>query len=373
MDEITIHALSGHNKCVISNNIFVAGKAMVIIMNKKDLSVLVDPISKENLYFHGKKLCSAKGKSYKVVIGVPVMLTGKTPSLWRRELVEAILWEYPEEVDAMYDELSSAVDYSTVYIRYIEKLLKNKDGIISALYRYAEADRAVSAAKREETITRGQKNDFRRYAKKKTGEKRTATKINAAGSFAVYPHFAEAVNGGAPRKILELGTGAGGATAAIALGMTGEETLYTVDIDFACLGNAVGIRKYQRKNIVPVCADFWLLPFADGSVDSVCTYNGLDESRENGKTLSEVARVLKKGGSFVVVSRKNAFMRQGKILSYFGFGEEETVGLMKKCRLYSDTKDLCSDCENCGIRIEKRTEFDMGGGLVYVLSEGVRL
>ncbi len=343
------------------------------IMNKKDLSVLVDPETKERLYSYGNSLCSAKGRSYKVVRGVPVMLVGDTPSLWRRELIEAILWEYPEELDAMYNDLNSSVDYSTVYIRCVEKLLKDKEGISSALDRYAEVDRTVDVAKRNETITQEQKRDFRRYAKKKIGEKRTATKINGSGSFAVYPRFSEAVNVGAPRKILELGTGAGGATAAVALGMTEEATLYTTDIDFACLGNAVGIGKYQRKNIVPVCADFWNLPFAGGSVDVVCTYNGLDESRENGKTLSEIARVLKVGGKFVSVSRKSAFMRQGKILSHFGFSEEEAVALMKQCRLYSNTDDLWGDCENLGIRMEKMTEFDMGGGLVYALSEGIRL
>ncbi len=341
-------------------------------MKKKDMSCIADPITHSRLIRRGRKLCSG-GREYKVISGVPIMLEGNRKAVWHREIVEAILWEYPEEVREMYKELPFVRDYSEVYIKYIERLLKDKEGITAALNRYADGGGREWTVSGDTPVTRRQKRDFRKFARKSTGEKRTETKVNAVGAFTVYPHFAGAVHENSPQTIVELGTGAGGATAAVALGMGNESVLYTVDIDFPCLGNAVGIRKYQRKNIVPICGDFRHLPFADGSIDVVCTYNGFDESRENGQTVKEVGRILKKGGRFVAVSRESAFMRQGRILGHFGFSEEEALELMKKCRLYSDADDFASLCRGQGIRINKRSRFDMGGGLVYVLTEGEKL
>ena len=154
-----------------------------------------------------------------------------------------------------------------------------------------------------------------------------------------------------PKIMVELATGAGGGTSAVALNMSFDATLFTVDIGFNCMGNAIGIGKYLHKqaDILSVCANFWYMPFADKSIDTVFTQCGLDESRENERTISEVARILKKGGKFVCTARKSSFMREATILEPFGFTEAESVKLMKKCRLYSDIETLKKCCAEHGL------------------------
>lgn len=328
----------------------------------------------EKLYLSKRKLHTANNVvSYDIVRGVPIILPETVKAKWHRELIEIILWEHPDEIEKIYKELKNTNDYSTVYIRYIRKILKDKQGIIAALEKYSQnsTDRWITE-NYNKVITNRQKHMFNRYALKSTGKKRTETKINAVGLFEVYPHFGKAVNLNSPKMIVELGTGAGGGTASVALQMNDDSLLFTVDIGFECLGNAVSIAKFQKKKIVPVCANFWYLPFADNSMDSVCTYNGLDESRENERTIAEISRILKPGGRFTVVSRKNAFTRQSKVLEPFGFTQKEVTEFMKKCRVYSDINTLAETCKNHSLVLESQKEFDRGNNLVFVLSQFVK-
>lgn len=184
-----------------------------------------------------------------------------------------------------------------------------------------------------------------------------------------YRYFGELVCKEKTDKILELATGADGGTASVALYMSKECELYTVDIGFDCLGNAFGIGKYQKKNIVPVCANFWYLPFEDMSFHTVCTFCGLDESREINQTLKEISRVMKNGGKFVVVSRNDAFMRQYKILEPFGFTREETIDILKNCRMFSDLNSLDKLCRSNGLSLKSRKEFRDSEKVKFSVSE----
>lgn len=168
---------------------------------------------------------------------------------------------------------------------------------------------------------------------------------------------------------MELATGAGGGTASVALYMPKKCNLYTVDIGFDCLGNAFGIGKYQKKKIVPVCANFWYLPFKDKTFKTVCTVCGLDESREILETLKEVSRVLSDNGRFVVVSRNNAFMRQHRILKPFGFTEKETLEILKDCRMYSDLNSLDVICDTLGMKLISRKEYRDNENVTFSVSE----
>lgn len=328
---------------------------------------LVSPITHEPLKVSGNKLINSE-ESYKIINGVPVLLPKEFSAEWHRELIEVILWEYPDEIKKMYSEINWKESPVPVYIRYIEKILNDKQGIEAAFERYSKQNTDKWIIEKSKAVTLSQRFEFNKYARKSTGKNRTETKIDAKGIFSVYPHFAEAVNEASPATIVELGTGAGGGTSSAALGMNKSSRLYTVDIGFDCLGNAVGIRKYQKKKIIPVCANFWYLPFADNSVDAVCTFNGLDESRETERTISEVSRILKSGGTFTVISRKNAFMRQSAVLEPFGFTEKETVEILKKCRLYSDVDCLTEMCIKNNLELKSRKEFERSEKLTSVLS-----
>lgn len=332
----------------------------------------VSPVSQEKLKCSKNRLFF-ESESYRIVKGVPVLLPKEYTAQWHRELIEVVLWEYPDEIEKMYSEIDWKKSPVPIYIKYIKKLLHDKKGIIAAFEKYSETNTDKWIVKNDDSkISFAQKRKFTKYAKKSNGKKRTKSKIKGEGIYEIYSHFAKAVNRASSEIIVELGTGAGGGTAAVALGMNEAGRLFTVDIGFECLGNAIGIAKYQKKNIVPVCAIFWYLPFADGSIDAVCSYNGLDESRENERTVSEISRILKTGGTFTVVSRKNAFMRQSAVLEPFGFSEEETVEMMKKCRLYSDVDILKKTCEKYGLILESQKEFEKTENLTYVLSVFVK-
>ncbi len=334
----------------------------------------VSPVSHKRLIFSNKKMYAESGnEEYRIIKGVPVLLPEEYKAKWHRELIEVILWEYPKEIEKMYSEIDWKKSPVPVYIKYIERLLRDKNGIMSAFEKYSKANTEICISENSNAkITLKQKLDFVKFAKRSNGKKRTDSKIKGEGIYEIYPHFAHAVNRNNPQRIVELGTGAGGGTAAIALRMPENAVLYTADIGFECLGNAVGIAKYQNKQIVPVCANFWYLPFADESIDAVCTYNGLDESRENERTVSEISRILKNGGTFTAVSRKNSFMRQSAVLEPFGFTEQETLAVMKKCRLYSDIETLKELCEKYGLISESQTEFKRNENLTFVLSVFVK-
>ena len=336
--------------------------------------IFVAPQSHKELISNKKQLVSTDGKeNYSVIKGVPVLLPEKTNPDWSRELIEIIFWEYPEAITKIYDEISSGnvADWGKIYIKYIEKIHGTKENIVKAFHSYKQKETDVwIKGDQSGNVTKTQIKYFKKFAKKSTGKKRTISKIEGIGShWDRYRYFGKLVCKEQTDKILELATGAGGGTASVALNMPKKCELYTVDIGFDCLGNAVGIGKHQKKRIVPVCANFWYLPFQDKSFETVCTVNGLDESREMPETLKEVSRVLADNGRFIVTSRNNAFMRQHRILEPFGFTEKETLEILKDCRMYSDLNNLDEICNSLGMTLISRKAFRDNENLVFSVSE----
>lgn len=337
----------------------------------------ISPVSGQKLRVKRKSFVTTNGEeTYSVIKGVPVLLPPSTNPDWNRELIEVLLWEYPEEIARIYEEIEKKhiADRNTVYVKYIGKLLGNKENIIRAFETYKQRNTCQwVAGDGNGKIGKSQLKDFKQFSRKSTGKKRTVTKINGTGAlWEQYRYFGKLVSSNSPDCVLELATGAGGGTASAALYLSENSELYTVDIGFDCLGNALGIAKYQKKNIVPVCANFWYLPFADNSFDTVCTVCGLDESREIQQTVSELARVTKSGGSFVVTSRENAFMRQHRILEPFDFTQSETLELLKNCRMYSDLLNLDNLCSAYGFELKSRKRFENKHDLVFAVSEYVK-
>lgn len=336
--------------------------------------IFVAPQSHQELISEKNKLVTRDAtESYPIIEDVPILLPEKTNPDWSRELIEIIFWEHTEIITKIYEEIKNddVSDWNEVYLKYIKEIHNTKENIINAFnsYKQKETDVWIKGDKRG-NISKEQIKEFKKFNKKSIGEKRTITKINGTGSiWDRYRYFGELVCKEQTDKILELATGAGGGTASVALYMPKDCNLYTVDIGFDCLGNAFGVAKYQKKNIIPVCANFWYLPFKDQSFDTVCTACGLDESREIIETLKEVSRVLTDNGRFVVVSRNNAFMRQHRILEPFGFTEEETLEILKDCRMYSDLKNLDEICEALGLKLVSRKEFRDNENVAFSVSE----
>jgi ubiquinone/menaquinone biosynthesis C-methylase UbiE/uncharacterized protein YbaR (Trm112 family) len=336
--------------------------------------IFVAPQSHKELVSNKKKLVSVDGKeSYSIIKGVPILLPEKTNPDWSRELLEIIFWEHPEEIKKIYSEIeiSNIPDWNEVYIKHIKALYGTKENLLKVFDSYKQRETNYwIAGDKSGNITKSQLKDFKKFSKKSVGKKRTETKIKGKGNlWDRYRYFGELVCKEKTDKILELATGAGGGTASVALYMQDNCKLYTVDIGFDCLGNAFGIGKYQKKNIVPVCANFWYLPFKDKTFKTVCTVCGLDESREIIEALKEISRVLSDDGRFVVVSRNDAFMRQYRILEPFGFTESETVEILKSCRMYSDLKTLDEICDSLGMKLLSRKEYRDNEKVAFSVSE----
>ncbi len=339
--------------------------------------IFVAPQSHKELILNNNELVSIDGiESYSVIKGVPVLLPEKTNPDWSRELIEIIFWEHPDVIPEIYEEIErdNVDDWNEVYLKYIKEIHGTKEKILKAFDSYKKKDTDVwITGDKSGNITKKQIEAFEKFNQKRIGEKRTVTKINGTGSlWDRYRYFGELVCKEPTDKILELATGAGGGTASVALYMSNDCDLYTVDIGFDCLGNALGIAKYQKKNIIPVCANFWYLPFKDKSFKTICTACGLDESREIIETLKEVARILADNGRFVVISRNNAFMRQYRILEPFGFTEKETIEILNDCRMYSDLKNLDELCNSLGMKLISRIEYKDNENVSHSVSEFIR-
>ena len=143
-----------------------------------------------------------------------------------------------------------------------------------------------------------------------------------------------------PHRIMEMTVGAGAGTNAIVRSMTSDMYYIGVDIDFVCAKNADAIGRFYRMNALGVCASLWHLPFEDELFDVVCSHFGLDECREIPAILEEAARVLRKGGKLVLVSRHSAWIRRHEIFEKYGIDEAQALDLMKKVRLYADFEQL---------------------------------
>ena len=341
-------------------------------MKKKiNLETLCTPQSKQPLVRRGNRFITADGRErFPIVFGVPILLPRSDAADWHRELVEMILWEHPDEIEQIYaNEEAWRKDPNGLYRDYIRRLVGGKEEIRQAIDRYAAADTGqwLPQKNSRQTIPWKEKRDFLNYATVKNGKHRLMT-AQTSPSKAAYHYYGETVAQCGAKSILELSTGAGTGTSLAANAMADDARLYTVDIGFSCHGNAAGIAKHLRKSIQPVCANFWYLPFRDEAFDLVCTLNGLDESREIQRTLSQTARVLKAGGHFLVFSRKSAFMRQRGVLEEFGFSQRETEDCLQKCRLYASAEHLIGLCREHRLALISSKEFVKDETTTWVVS-----
>lgn len=170
------------------------------------------------------------------------------------------------------------------------------------------------------------------------------------------PDYAAAVLADGPSIIVELGTGAGlGTNALIETGLHSCR-LITTDVDYACLGNAEGFAKvYGVEDLVDgIVASFWFLPFADSSIDAVCSHFGIDESREATRVIDEIARVLRPGGRFVAMCLTDGASRLALHLEELGFDQQEMGELARMADLYPGTDGLIAIAEENGLTLESR-------------------
>ena len=73
-------------------------------MNRENYEkYVVSPITKKALHIDKKSfITDDKSEKFDIVKNVPILLANEEKSEWHRELIEAILWEHPEEITEMY-------------------------------------------------------------------------------------------------------------------------------------------------------------------------------------------------------------------------------------------------------------------------------
>lgn len=197
-------------------------------------------------------------------------------------------------------------------------------------------------------------------AKELTGKKRLEMTDEMISQWAVHLNdYANLVTKSKRGIILELGTGAGLGTCGLINEGLGDGKLISIDIDFAAVANAKGIAKYLKieNKIDPIVANFWRLPFRRSSIDVVCSHYGLDESREIPCILSEISRVLKDGGEFINVSRKDPTIRIKQILGKMGFNDEEYKNLIHWTGFYGGMKELKYEAQKYNLVLDYQKSY----------------
>ncbi|MDR2686205.1 MAG: class I SAM-dependent methyltransferase [Oscillospiraceae bacterium] len=176
--------------------------------------------------------------------------------------------------------------------------------------------------------------------------------------------YGRAVNYADDLAILELGSGAGMGTWAVASQLRPGSVLVSTDFDAMCIKNADGIARHLglSDRVSGLLANFWRLPFADQSLDAVCTHYALDEAREAPAILAEAARVLKPGGRFILTARIHPWDRQRKFMEPFGIAPGECDALLRRARLQCGPAGLAEWAAQAGLSLLDRTDYAPEGG-----------
>ena len=301
------------------------------------------------------------------------------------ELLDVLFWQNKKEYVQFYRELGNKYlpdyydDYTKQAAEYKLEYIKTKENFIKIIEDYHVYGKPVWQAQDAQYCDFLNKDDIQNALKRGSceyGEQLVIMHEESMRSWAYHlDDYAKAVNFEDSINILELATGAGLGTCAVIKNLSANNCLISIDIDFACVKNIDGMAQYLNlaDRVSGLTANFWFLPFEDGVLDTVCTHYGLDESGEIETVLKEVSRVLKKGGRFVAVARKNPYDRHKNDMGLFNISEFECNPLLKKARLYSGFDDLVASAEKYNLFLSEHKIYDRENGhhrILYIFTKG---
>ena len=128
-------------------------------------------------------------------------------------------------------------------------------------------------------------------------------------------------------KILDVGAGSG-ANAAKVLEVSGGAEVYAVDPD----ERRIASMKTHFPSVKGSVAGAESLPFPDSYFEKVYSTMALHHFNDPDKGLSEITRVLKKGGSFVILEVEPGSMA-GRLFRFFGRLMGERMNMMSQAQL----------------------------------------
>jgi len=292
------------------------------------------------------------------------------------ELLDVLFWrdikelvQFYKELDEKYwsHELKAPTDpdeYRKQTNAYIVDYVKTKENFIKIIDEYNISGKPIwqeQAAQNCDNLSRRDIPNALQRGSYENGERLSLRHENAGNTWALHlEDYGKAVNYRDDTDILELSIGGGLGTYGVIKNLSPNNRMISIDIDFACVKNADGIAKYFNvaDRVCGLNANFWFLPFENGVLDTICTHYGLDESGELPTVLKEVSRVLKNGGRFAAIARKNPYDRHKRYMDLFDIAELECTPLLKKARLYSGFDDLCEVARTNNLSLVKHKFYE---------------
>lgn len=341
-------------------------------MNTKLLQrVLVSPVSRRSLHLASGhegihlETDSELKESFQIVLGIPVLIQPGLVADWDHNVLEVILGEKTTSVvsDAIRQHGKSEA-VNNVVAAWIRDNM-GKKGVRESISQYSQrrpSDRLLwrqmpvdPNGQLAAPIRDGELQRACECASRDNGMKHIALAQQTAQTWGYHiPCFQRLIAAVSARTALELGCGAGVGTYWILESITRETDLLSIDIDIVCAANCLGIREAMDRvdKLHPVVASFWNLPFADASMDLVCSHYGIDETREVTAALREISRVLRPGGSMISVSRTDPTLRLKTYLDGLGLSDAELTGMAEEVDLYSGPDHFAARANACGLQMQ---------------------
>lgn len=171
-----------------------------------------------------------------------------------------------------------------------------------------------------------------------------------------WERFIGALSPGPGEKILDLGAGAGNVAALVFQASNGAE-IYAADPRDERISRA----KTEHPSIRSSVAGAEKLPYPDSNFDKVYTTMALHHFADLDASLREVARVLKRGGSFVILEVEPR-SRLGVLFRFFGRLRGEHMKMMSQ-------EELVKRIDALGL-FRLRSSFIMDSGYLLLLTAG---
>jgi ubiquinone/menaquinone biosynthesis C-methylase UbiE/uncharacterized protein YbaR (Trm112 family) len=320
---------------------------------------------------------------FSIVNGIPILLPKNQVADYNYNILDIL---FKEQTNEICHDISSKAgnNYELIQEEFRAYLLNNfgKEGILNKYKEYSELPQRQKLSwfakldKNQKSDNKAQipsskLNEGLTYATPEIGKRRMETNNDMIKKWAFHLNdYANLVTEHKSGTIVELGTGACLGTYGVVDSGLGESKLISIDIDYSAASNAKGIAKYlEIENIVdPIVANFWYLPFKSESIDIVCSHYGLDEAREVSCVLSEISRILKKGGKFINVSRKDPTLRIKHDFGCLGFSEDEYINMARWAGFYSGMDDLVEVAKENNLILDYHKGYSPSGSHERVLS-----
>lgn len=339
--------------------------------------LLVAPVSHRSLHLTGGPsgthlVTEGEPREYfQVVLGIPILIPPGLVADWDHNVLELVLGE---NTHAVVGEAYRQHGQSEAAIQAVSAWIRDRmgpAGVRRAIRVFSQRHPSDRVRWRltgvgpngqpTEPVSDPELQRARGYATRDNGMKRILQAQQNAATWGHHlPCFQRLLGAVSARTAVELGCGAGVGTYLVLESIGRDAHLFAVDVDFVCAANCLGIREAADRvdTLHPVVASFWHLPFADASIDLVCSHYGMDETREVTAALREIGRVLRPGGSMISVSKTDPTERLKVYLGDLGLTDTELTTMAQEADLYAGPDHFAARANACDLRTESVRQID---------------